>query len=98
MRLELEDGKLVQSWSSIQPYRLDAKTGGFACQNLCNKSLRRPHLTCLFCRLRKAYYGKMPEKIEVTPYLLLIRRERSFAQFKAVLLRKLLVICEWLAN
>jgi len=98
MRLKLEDGKLVQSWDNVQQQKAYGEVGGFACRSLCGKSLRRPHFTCLFCRLRRAYYGKMSNKIEVTAYLLLIRRDRRFAKVKAVVLKRLLAICEWLAN
>jgi hypothetical protein len=29
---------------------------------LCGYNLRRPHLTCMFCRLRRYFYGKMDKK------------------------------------
>ena len=83
----------------------------FPCKKLCGHDLRRPHLSCLFCRVRRFYYGKMdrqkyrynslmrivlPE--DRTTYVLLIDNQRRFARVKAIVLQRLLTICEWLAN
>lgn len=49
------------------------RTGGFACQPLCGHSLRRPHLTCLVCRIRRVYYGKMSSTFKARMYRVLLR-------------------------
>jgi len=72
--------------------------GGFACQVLCGKQLRRPHLSCLTCRTRRAYYGRMPNRIEVDLYVLNIWKHRRFARAKDAILKRLLSLCEVLAN
>jgi len=79
--------------SSLQP-----ALGGFACQVLCGKKLRRPHLSCLTCRTRRAYLGKMPNRIEVRLYVLSIWKHRRWARVKDALLKRLLTLCEVLAN
>jgi hypothetical protein len=72
---------------------------------------RRPHFSCLFCRLRRFFYGKMdPKKYhynrymrvvmpqDCTNYILIIDNKRRFAKAKGLVLKKLLTIVEWLAN
>lgn len=71
----------------------------FACRTLCGRDLRRPHLTCLYCATRKAYYGKGYRPVRfIDTYILNIDRERQFAKAKSLLLKKLLTICEMLAT
>jgi hypothetical protein len=72
---------------------------GFACRiGLCNLGLRRPHWTCMHCDSRKAYYGRgYHDRIRVSTYVLYIDENRRFAVLKAVLLKKLLSVCEGLA-
>ena len=72
---------------------------GFACRSLCGLNLKRPHMTCLYCASRKAYYGKGYKPVRfIDTYILNIDRERRFAKAKDTLLKKLLTICEWLAT
>jgi hypothetical protein len=83
----------------------------FACRKLCGYKLRRPHFTCMFCRVRRFFYGKldrsqyhynskmrivMPE--DRTTYVLFIDNKRHLANVKALMLKRLLTVCEWLAN
>jgi hypothetical protein len=83
------------------------------CSSLCGYAgkMRRPHFSCLFCRVRRFFYGKMdPEKYhynslmrvvfpeDQTTYVLLIDNNRRNAKVKAAILKRLLTICEWLAN
>jgi len=71
----------------------------FACKSLCGRGLRRPHLTCLYCASRKAYYGKGYKPVRfIDTYILNIDRERRFGKAKDLLLKKLLTICEMLAT
>ena len=82
-------------------------TGGFACQSLCGKRLRRPHFTCLYCRIRRVFYGKMSHKVtarryrvllsatkdEIRWYELLAVEGRRLQKIKDVLLDRLLSFC-----
>jgi hypothetical protein len=83
------------------------------CSSLCGYTdeMRRPHFSCLFCRVRRLFYGKMDSKRyhynkiarlvfpqQCVTYVLLIDQERSFKRVKDALLKKLLTICELLAN
>jgi len=79
--------------------KLKRMSFGFPCRSLCGKNLRRPHLTCLYCATRKAYYGKGYKRVRfIHTYILNIDRERRFAKAKDILLKKLLTICEMLAT
>ena len=72
---------------------------GFACRKLCGLNLRRPHMTCLYCASRKAYYGKGYRPVRfIDTYILNIDLDRRFAKAKGMILKKLLTICEWLAT
>jgi hypothetical protein len=84
----------------------------FACKKLCGYTdMKRPHFTCLYCRVRRLFYGKMDKKQyhynrfmrvvmpqDCTSYVLLIDNKRRLANVKAAILKRLLTICEWLAN
>jgi hypothetical protein len=98
--------------------RLNGKGAGrlwprMACSSLCGYTaeMRRPHLTCLFCRVRRLFYGKMNPKqyhynrymrivlpSDCSNYVLFIDNKRRFAKAKSIVLKHLLSICEWLAN
>jgi len=43
----------------------------FACQPICGLALKRPHLNCSRCVLRRAYYGGL-RKVPVAPIVLYI--------------------------
>ena len=71
---------------------------GFACRSLCNLGLNRPHLTCMHCDSRKAYYGRgYHDRIRISTYILYIDENRRFAKVKGIVLKKLLPVCEGLA-
>ena len=83
----------------------------FACRKLCGYKLRRPHFTCMFCRVRRFFYGKLDRKKyhynrkmrivlpeDCTTYVLFIDNKRHLANVKALVLQRLLTVCEWLAN
>lgn len=83
----------------------------FACRKLCGYDLKRIHFSCLFCRIRRFFYGKMDKKQyhynkcmrivmpqDCTQYILFIDNKRRWASVKAAILKRLLTICEWLAN
>jgi hypothetical protein len=75
----------------------------FPCVKICNQNLRRIHFTCLYCRIRRAYYKKIPKKIGVWMYIirlrgyygfLLIDRHRKFATPRGELVLKYLGLIE----
>jgi hypothetical protein len=52
----------------------------------------------MHCDSRKAYYGRgYHDRIRISTYVLYIDENRRFAVLKAVLLKKLLSVCEGLA-
>jgi hypothetical protein len=87
-----------------------------ACSSLCGftDEMRRPHLSCLWCRVRRLFYGKLDSnkyhKNRYLPgvvfpltyynYVLCIDTSpgRRFKKVKDFLLKHLLTICEGLAN
>jgi len=78
---------------------LEKVSFGFACRKLCGLNLKRPHMTCLYCVSRKAYYGKDYRPVRrISTYILNIDEDRRFAKGKGAILKKLLTICEWLAT
>jgi hypothetical protein len=83
----------------MQKRLFDKLSFEFACRKLCGLNLKRPHMTCLYCASRKAYYGKGYRHVRfIDTYILNIDRERRFAKTKDLLLKKLLTICEMLAT
>lgn len=83
------------------------------CSILCGYTgdMARPHLSCLFCRIRRFFYGKMDPKkyhynrimrivmpADQTTYVLLIDNKRRNGNVKGAILKRLLTICEYLAN
>jgi len=87
------------------------KTVSLACRKLCGYDLRRPHFSCMYCRVRRWFYGKMDKNKyhynaqmrivmpgDCTTYVLFIDNGRRLKNVKAQLLKRLLTICEWLAN
>jgi len=83
----------------MQKRLFDKLSFEFACRKLCGLNLKRPHMTCLYCASRKAYYGKGYRHVRfIETYILNIDRERRFAKTKDLLLKKLLTICEMLAT
>lgn len=70
-----------------------------ACQPLCGLNLHRPHFTCIGCRIRLGYYGKLPNPLEldhVEVHQLYIRKGRRFARQKDLLAKTLFSIIEGL--
>ena len=56
------------------------------------------HWSCRFCRLRKAYTGEIPLRIEVKMYHLLVRVDRKYERTKRLLFRRTMNIAEALGN
>jgi len=74
---------------------------GFGCQTLCKQELHRPHWTCVgFCAFRRVLKGEIPPIVAVYPYMLLRlpNKFRHHIWLKDLLVKKLLVIVEWLVS
>lgn len=87
-------------WQTFQlmPRSVKKALFAFPCVGICEHKLKRPHLTCSVCRGRRVYMKKMPNKIPVHVYTLLIHRDRRNAKVKNKLLKAVLTIAEVLAN
>jgi len=70
------------------------------CKVLCGHDLRRVHLTCLYCRTRRAYVGKLPEQILTRVYLITVREypPRRFWRLKDILFKWCVNLAEMLAS
>ena len=79
----------------IKPLPVRKHVLAMPCVCLCGFELRRPHATCLWCITRKVYYGKMKTGFEAKPYILFIR---PMGRVRAVLLKKVLSLAEFIAN
>jgi len=111
VRRKSSDGSIFQ-----MKRRLSKWWPRMACSSLCGftDEMRRPHLSCLLCRIRSLHYGKLdPKKYHtnrfmrgmVFPasyynYVICIDTSpnRRFKKVKDRLLKHLLTICEGLAN
>jgi hypothetical protein len=60
--------------------------------NLCKKNLKRIHLTCLRCKLRKVVTGELPTLQQVKLHILPLQLQ--YGSFQSVLIRKLLSLVE----
>jgi hypothetical protein len=71
-----------------------------ACRPICGLDLRRVHLTCLTCNIRRAYYGMIPTRRRTIPHVLLLRptgkggRER----IRYILYKLTVMIAEFFAD
>jgi len=80
--------------------RLDDIDLSPSCKSLCGHGLRRLHLTCLYCRIRRMRYGKMPGSIQVRVYYVAVQiaPPRRFARVKDIIFRRLMNVAEILAT
>jgi hypothetical protein len=68
------------------------------CSALCGHNLKRPHFTCIHCRIRRVWLGQIPDTFEVKPLLILVMKNRKFAKIKNYIIKNLVRIIEFLAN
>jgi hypothetical protein len=96
-------------WKDVEAFEVRFKPEGYQafpsrhfvmpCRALCGLDLKRVHFTCIFCRLRRVFAGKMTAKNDCNTYSLIIMDHRPLATVKDLLLRKfVLPIAEALAN
>jgi hypothetical protein len=86
------DGKFFQVFRIL---KLRKKISPWTCwrdECLCGKQLSRPHLTCFGCRIRRVVGREIPPVLEVTPYILLIPRNRG--KLKTFLGKKFCTLAE----
>jgi hypothetical protein len=91
------DGKIWLKWYIPKEYDQfkGQKITWFNCfrkYNLCRKNLKRVHLTCLRCKLRKVVTGELPILQQVKLHILPLQLEYDAVHM--VLLKKLLSIVE----
>jgi hypothetical protein len=76
-----EKGRMVQVFRVNKPeYRLRPRISPLTCwrrARLCGKKLRRVHLTCFPCRLRRVVGAELPWIVPATSYILLLRSDRT---------------------
>jgi hypothetical protein len=72
-----------------------------SCRNLCGQDLKRIHFTCamtylgLGCKIRRSYYGQLPDPYELQNILLLkTLKRRRFPRLKDWLLKYALTLVE----
>jgi hypothetical protein len=92
-----KDGKIWLLWHIPKEYdKFEyAKITWYNCfwkYNLCKKNLKRIHLTCLRCKLRKVVTGELPTLQQVKLHILPLQLQ--YGSFQSVLIRKLLSLVE----
>jgi hypothetical protein len=92
-----KDGKIWLLWHIPKEYdKFEyAKITWYNCfwkYNLCKKNLKRIHLTCLRCKLRKVVTGELPILQQVKLHILPLQLQ--YGSFQSVLIRKLLSLVE----
>jgi hypothetical protein len=92
-----KDGKVWLLWHLPKEYDKfkNHKITWFNCfykYNLCRKNLKRIHLTCIRCKLRKAVAGKLPILQQVLLHVMPLQFE--YGGIQRVLIKKLLSIAE----
>ena len=99
----------LREWKDVEAFEVKLKPEGYRafprrpfvmpCRALCGLDLKRVHFTCMFCRLRRVFAGKMTARNDCHTYSLIIMDHRPLATVKDLLLRKfVLPIAEALAN
>lgn len=72
------------------------KAEGTLCSGVCGHKLRRFHFSCLRCRLRRVFFGKIKNPVPITPYVILLRKSHSGGMGKII--KTWLTILEFLDN
>jgi len=83
---------------TVYPSSHTAKGIPLACYTLCGWDLRRPHLTCLHCRIRKVWYGKMKEKTPVDVIIVTVAKKQRYKNLKAAIRKVLFTLAGWTFN
>jgi len=96
--LTCEDGEYYEFYKF--PKLVGGSRGpGLPCKDICGQvSLRRVHLTCLHCRARRVWLGKLPNMFVVDLHFWTVRRGRPFAFAKNLIIKWLASVIELLAD
>lgn len=73
------------------------KNDSVLCSGLCGHVLKRFHFSCLRCRLRRVYFGRMKNPVPVTPYVILLL-QRTDKVFLTQIIKRILTLLEFLDN
>ncbi len=94
------DGKFFQTFQIPKNYKAEKQLLRFGCNQLCGFKLKRVHLTCLHCRVRRVSEGKLPCSIPVSVHLFTICRSptRRFGRVKDFLIKQLKSLIELLSD
>ena len=92
------DGTQTRMYFDAEPGFLRKELFAMACQPLCGKQLKRPHLTCLVCNMRKTHYCKMQNGYPIRTLFICIRENRRFASIKDAIIKRLAEMLEFMAN
>ena len=94
-----EKGELYQIYlvPKVLPFKKKSLLA-MPCQVLCNHSLGRFHLSCLNCRTRRVWRGKLDPKQQVHVYTITIRDGRRLAHLRDLLIKPLASLIEFLAS
>jgi hypothetical protein len=92
-----KDGKVWLLWHLPKEYDKfkNHKIAWFNCfykYNLCRKNLKRVHLTCFRCKLRKAVTGKLPVMQQVMLHVLPL--QLNYDAIQKVVIKNLLSVLE----
>jgi hypothetical protein len=90
-----EDGKFFQVFRTPKSHKRISPWTCWKQNHICKKTLHRPHLTCLNCRIRKYVSGEIPQSLQIAPYILLVQINRK--GWKKAVCKKLLSIIEFLS-
>jgi hypothetical protein len=74
------DGQFWQEFRFPRGHDSSSSLFGLNCRWLCGYDLKRVHAGCLVCRLRRAWLGKMPSRIQVRPYIVFARQDSSYGR------------------
>jgi hypothetical protein len=81
----------IETHDTYQYFRVDLhkyqKNKGALCSSLCGHQLKRFHFSCLFCRLRRVAFGKLPPLLQITPYILVIRTDSQAVNVRFPIIR-----------
>lgn len=78
-------------------HQVNHQVKGTLCSDLCGHSLKRFHLSCLRCRLRRVFFGEMKNPVPVTPYVILLRK-RTERTFLTQIIKRILTVLEFVDN
>lgn len=99
MSILMDENQGFWEWYHMEPVKVGSSALGFPCRELCGFDLKRPHLTCVHCRLRRVALGKLPPLFPVFLHFWTVRVQgRRFALLKDQVIKWLASVIELLAD